>query len=201
MPQGHRRPGGRAGGRHEEHKSNTRGTQESASLSPGLHLACPWLAGGFGVAWRSQLPTKRSALPGPCPGNILRLPAGMLNRKLGHSWQDLLCARNNTPRSESFHPQCSNLYRLWLPLGRTAVLRASGECSRPRPTRSGEPRWPFFMTLAMESPRLQPMPPGELLHTRPTGPIGPNPFDLLGGGAGWLLTYIMFHSLSRLLSG
>ena len=46
-----RRRGGRqrrTQGEQEQHKRNTRGTQESTSQSPGLHLACTWLEVGFG---------------------------------------------------------------------------------------------------------------------------------------------------------
>ena len=41
----------------------------------------------------SHAPGSRVALPGLCPGNLLRLPAGALHRKRGHSWQGFLCAR------------------------------------------------------------------------------------------------------------
>jgi hypothetical protein len=42
-PQGRRKAGGSTRGAQEEHKRNTRATQESTSQSPGLCLACAWL--------------------------------------------------------------------------------------------------------------------------------------------------------------
>src|ERR1035437_8174181 len=40
--------GGSPERKQEENKTNTRGTQESTSQSPGLHLARTWLEVGFG---------------------------------------------------------------------------------------------------------------------------------------------------------
>src|ERR1017187_1580362 len=67
-------------------------------------FARTWLCGGFG--W---------LCPAFCSGAPLRLADGVLNRKLGHSWPDSLCVRNNLPRGNSCHPQSSIRYPLWLP--------------------------------------------------------------------------------------
>jgi hypothetical protein len=47
---GRRRTPGSTRGAQEQHKRNTRGTQQRNTPSPGLHQACASLEGGFGVA-------------------------------------------------------------------------------------------------------------------------------------------------------
>ena len=46
-------------------EGKTRGTQEEHKRAHPNFLACGWLAGGFGVACRSQLPPKRLVWPAP----------------------------------------------------------------------------------------------------------------------------------------
>ena len=64
-----------------------------------------------------------------CPGAPLWLSGGALNGKLGHSWPDSLCVRNNLPRGEPCHPQPSIRYPLWLP----RPIFVSGVASYPDP--------------------------------------------------------------------
>src|ERR1017187_1697332 len=96
-----RRRGGRqrrTQGEQGQHKRNTRGTQESTSQSPGLHLACTWLEvgfgrlcptllhspfyilhsprGGFGVASGAFLHSSFILLPSPRSGFALAVPSG-----------------------------------------------------------------------------------------------------------------------------
>src|ERR1039458_5101253 len=58
-----RRPGGKALQAQEDNKRSTRGTQQSNTLSPGLHQACASLEGGFGP--RSSFYVLHSAFAPP----------------------------------------------------------------------------------------------------------------------------------------
>ena len=129
---------GKRGGRGRQKRLNPFETPSkhlrNNTLAIPLQHAFPWLAGrnrlpitwlADGMRWLWAAWGWLSPLPLEFVGSAFcTLPSAFcLPQKLGHSWQDFRCVRNHPPRGESFHPQYSIHYLLWLRRSRPVSVR------------------------------------------------------------------------------